>query len=57
MAELTPPAPVTLAEFEEIFEAVKNWGRWGPATSVARSTTSPPITCGPPPPWSGPAGR
>ena len=27
---LTQPAPVTLAEFEEIFEAVKNWGRWGP---------------------------
>ena len=26
----TPPAPVTLAEFDEIFEAVKNWGRWGP---------------------------
>ena len=25
--ELTPPAPVTLAEFDEIFEAVKNWGR------------------------------
>src|SRR6202453_2650985 len=24
------PAPVTLAEFDEIFEAVKNWGRWGP---------------------------
>jgi hypothetical protein len=24
------PAPVTLAEFGEIFEAVKNWGRWGP---------------------------
>jgi len=27
--ERTPPAPVTLAEFDEIFEAVKNWGRWG----------------------------
>ena len=26
----TPPAPVTLAEFDEIFKAVKNWGRWGP---------------------------
>ena len=26
----TPPAPVTLAEFDEIFETVKNWGRWGP---------------------------
>ena len=25
----TPPAPVTLAEFDEIFAAVKNWGRWG----------------------------
>jgi hypothetical protein len=24
------PAPVTLAEFDEIFAAVKNWGRWGP---------------------------
>ena len=30
MAELTMPAPVTLREFDEIFEAVKNWGRWGP---------------------------
>ena len=28
--KLTPPAPVTLAEFDDIFEAVKNWGRWGP---------------------------
>ena len=27
---LTPPAPVTLAEFDALFEAVKNWGRWGP---------------------------
>lgn len=26
----TPPAPVSLAAFEEMFEAVKNWGRWGP---------------------------
>ncbi|MEI7742854.1 MAG: cyclase family protein [Chloroflexota bacterium] len=26
----TPPAPVTLAEFDAIFESVKNWGRWGP---------------------------
>ena len=30
MADLTLPAPVTLAEFDAIFEAVKNWGRWGP---------------------------
>ena len=30
MTKPTPPAPVTLAEFDEIFEAVKNWGRWGP---------------------------
>ena len=30
MTKLTPPAPVTLAEFDDIFEAVKNWGRWGP---------------------------
>ena len=29
MEKLTPPAPVTLTEFEEIFEAVKNWCRWG----------------------------
>ena len=29
MATLTPPAPVTLREFDEIYEAVKNWGRWG----------------------------
>ena len=27
---LTPPAPVTLANFDAMFEAVKNWGRWGP---------------------------
>src|SRR5580704_8302004 len=30
MRTLTRPAPVTLREFDEIFEAVKNWGRWGP---------------------------
>ena len=30
MAELTPPARVTLRDFDEIFEKVKNWGRWGP---------------------------
>src|SRR5215469_8131094 len=30
LAELTRPAPVTVREFDEIFEAVKNWGRWGP---------------------------
>ena len=27
---LTPPAPVSLAAFDAMFEAVKNWGRWGP---------------------------
>ena len=27
---LTPAAPVTLAAFDAMFEAVKNWGRWGP---------------------------
>jgi kynurenine formamidase len=27
---LTKPAPTTRAEFEKLFEAVKNWGRWGP---------------------------
>jgi kynurenine formamidase len=27
---LTPPEPVSLAEFDRLFEAVKNWGRWGP---------------------------
>jgi len=27
---LTPPAPVSLAEFERLYESVKNWGRWGP---------------------------
>jgi len=26
---LTLPARVTLREFDEIFESVKNWGRWG----------------------------
>ena len=29
MAQTTPPAPVTLAEFDAMFESVKNWGRWG----------------------------
>ncbi len=29
MTTLTLPAKVTLREFDEIFEAVKNWGRWG----------------------------
>ena len=29
MTTLTKPAPVSLREFDEIFEAVKNWGRWG----------------------------
>jgi kynurenine formamidase len=28
-ARLTPPAPVTMREFDQIFESVKNWGRWG----------------------------
>ncbi|MEZ5776566.1 MAG: hypothetical protein R3D33_18205 [Hyphomicrobiaceae bacterium] len=28
--KLTPAAPVSLAEFDAMFEAVKNWGRWGP---------------------------
>jgi kynurenine formamidase len=26
---LTPPAPVSLKEFDALFEKVKNWGRWG----------------------------
>jgi len=31
MATTFQPGPrVSLAEFEQIFEAVKNWGRWGP---------------------------
>jgi kynurenine formamidase len=29
MATLTLPAHVTLRKFDEIFESVKNWGRWG----------------------------
>jgi kynurenine formamidase len=29
MATLTLPAHVTLRKFDEIFELVKNWGRWG----------------------------
>jgi hypothetical protein len=28
-AKTTPPARVTLQEFDEIYESVKNWGRWG----------------------------
>jgi hypothetical protein len=27
---LTPPAPISLADFDKTFEAVKNWGKWGP---------------------------
>lgn len=26
----TPPRPVSLAEFEQLFGSLKNWGRWGP---------------------------
>jgi kynurenine formamidase len=26
----TPPPPVSLAEFQRIFDSVSNWGRWGP---------------------------
>ena len=33
-AKLTPPARVTLQEFDEIFESVKNWGRWGEADEL-----------------------
>lgn len=29
MTTLTLPEPVSLREFDETFEAVKNWGRWG----------------------------
>src|SRR4029078_935713 len=28
--KLTPPTPVLLKEFDQIYERVKNWGRWGP---------------------------
>jgi kynurenine formamidase len=28
-AKTTPPARVSLQEFDEIYESVKNWGRWG----------------------------
>ena len=31
---LTPPAPVSRAEFDATFYAVKNWGRWGPDDEV-----------------------
>jgi len=27
--QLTPAAPVTLATFDEMFEEIKNWGKWG----------------------------
>ncbi len=26
----TPPSPVSNADFEKLFERVRNWGRWGP---------------------------
>ena len=29
MTTLTLPAQVSLREFDDIFESVKNWGRWG----------------------------
>jgi len=28
-AKTTPPARVSLQEFDQIYESVKNWGRWG----------------------------
>ena len=28
------PAPVTLREFNELYESVKNWGRWGPGDEL-----------------------
>jgi kynurenine formamidase len=28
--DLTLPAPVSLADFNALFESLKNWGRWGP---------------------------
>jgi len=27
---MTPTPGLSLAEFDELFESVKNWGRWGP---------------------------
>jgi hypothetical protein len=30
MTTTTQGPPVSLAEFDTIFESVKNWGRWGP---------------------------
>jgi kynurenine formamidase len=30
MGATTPPPPVSLAEFQGIFDSVSNWGRWGP---------------------------
>ena len=39
MAELTLPAPVPRREFDEIFEAVKNWGRWGPEDRLLGALT------------------
>ena len=49
MAELTPPAPVTLREFDEIFERSRTGAAGAPTTSSARSTTSPRTRCGPRP--------
>lgn len=34
MTKLTLPHPVTLREFDEIFEAVKNWGAGGLTTNL-----------------------
>jgi hypothetical protein len=34
--EPTLPEPVTKQEFDAVFEAVRNWGRWVPTTSSAR---------------------
>jgi kynurenine formamidase len=30
MTPVSPSAKVTMAEFDKIFEQVKNWGKWGP---------------------------
>ena len=54
---LTLPARVTLREFDEIFEAVKNWGRWGDDDERGTLNFITPEMVRAEPGWSGRGGR
>ncbi len=51
------PARVTLREFDEIFEKVKNWGRWGPDDQLGTLNYMTPDSIQAAAAWSGPAAR